>query len=31
VAYIGTPRLAHPEQAEDFKKEVIEEASDASL
>jgi hypothetical protein len=31
VAYIGSPRLAHPEQAEDFKKEVIEEASDANL
>jgi hypothetical protein len=31
VAYIGSPRLAHPEQAEDFKKEVIEETSDAGL
>ena len=25
VAYIGSPRLAHPEQAADFKKEVVEE------
>jgi hypothetical protein len=31
VAYIGSPRLVHPEQAADFKKEVIEEPSDASL
>lgn len=31
VAYIGSPRLAHPEQAEDFKKEVIEDINDASL
>ena len=31
VAYIGSPRLAHPEQAEDFKKEVIEEMADARL
>ena len=29
--YIGSPRLAHPEQAADFEKEVIEESSDASL
>ncbi len=25
AAYIGSPRLVHPEQAADFKKEVIEE------
>ncbi|MEW6209403.1 MAG: hypothetical protein AB1631_13620 [Acidobacteriota bacterium] len=31
IAYIGSPRLAHREQAEDFKKEVIEEPNDASL
>jgi len=31
VAYIGSPRLVHPEQAADFKKEVIEELPDASL
>jgi len=31
VAYLGSPRLVHPEQAADFKKEVIEEPSDASL
>ncbi|HEY0072133.1 MAG TPA: hypothetical protein VGE04_19395 [Chloroflexia bacterium] len=31
VAHIYSPRLAHPEQAADFKLEVTEEASDASL
>ena len=31
VAYIGRPRLAHPEQAANFTKEVIEEPSDADL
>jgi hypothetical protein len=31
VAVINSPRLAHSEQAEDFKKEVFEEISDASL
>jgi len=31
VAYIGSPRLVHPEQAADFKKEVIEEPVDADL
>lgn len=31
VAYIGSPRLAHPEQAADFQKEVLEESSDANL
>jgi hypothetical protein len=30
-SYIGSPRLAHPEQAADFQKEVVEESSDASL
>jgi hypothetical protein len=25
VGYIGSPRLVHPEQAADFKKEVVEE------
>ncbi|MCI0618821.1 hypothetical protein L0244_38090 [bacterium] len=24
VAYIGSPQLAHPEQAADFRKEVID-------
>lgn len=28
---IGSPRLAHPEQAVDFVKEVIEESDDASI
>ena len=31
VARIFSPRLAHPEQAKDFVKEVIEERADASL
>ena len=31
VAHIYSPRLAHPEEAEDFKLEVIEESSDAQL
>ena len=31
VAYIGSPRLVHPEQAVDFIKEVIEEPSDGDL
>jgi hypothetical protein len=30
-AYIGSPRLMHPEQAADFKKEVVEDSRDASL
>ena len=30
-AYIGSPRLANPEQIVDFKKEVIEEIPDAGL
>jgi hypothetical protein len=31
AAYIGSPRLAHPEQAGDFRKQVTEEATDAEL
>ena len=31
VAYIGSPRLVHSEQAADFKKEVVEELPDVSL
>lgn len=31
VSYIGSPRLVHPEQAVDFKKEVIEEVPDAGV
>jgi hypothetical protein len=31
ASYVGSPRLAHPEQAADFEKEVVEEDSDASL
>ena len=31
VAYIGSPRLAYPEQLADFKKEVVEEGRDAGL
>ena len=31
LAHIRTPRLAHPEQAGDFAKEVIEVAHDAKL
>jgi hypothetical protein len=31
IAYIGSPRLVHPEQAADFTKEVIEEPLDADL
>lgn len=30
-AYIGSPRLAHPEQAADFHKEVVEESQDAGV
>jgi hypothetical protein len=29
--FVGSPRLAHPEQAIDFVKEVIEEQNDASI
>lgn len=31
AAYIGSPRLARPEQASDFQKEVIEGDVDAGL
>jgi hypothetical protein len=31
IAYIGSPRLLHSEQAGDFKKEVIEEINDAGI
>ncbi len=31
LAYIGSPRLVHPEQVVDFKKEVIEDIQDAGL
>ena len=31
VARIFSPRLAHPEQAVDFKMEIVEEPSDAGL
>jgi hypothetical protein len=31
TSYIGSPRLAHQEQAADFQKEVVEESFDASL
>jgi hypothetical protein len=31
VAYVGSPHLAHPEQAVDFKKEVFEDTSDADI
>jgi hypothetical protein len=31
AAYIGSPRLARPEQASDFKKEVIEGDLNAGL
>lgn len=30
-ARIVSPRLAHPEQAADFKMEIVEEPSDAGL
>jgi hypothetical protein len=29
VAYLGSPRLVHPEQAADFEKKVVEEPQDA--
>lgn len=31
IVYVGSPRLVHPEQAADFRKEIIEENRDASL
>jgi hypothetical protein len=30
-AYVGSPRLANPAQAVEFRKEVIQEAPDAGL
>ena len=30
VGYLASPRLVHPEQAMDFKKEVVQESHDAS-
>ena len=31
VAYMISPRLAHPEQVNDFKLEIVEEPADASV
>ncbi len=31
TAAVLSPRLAHPEQASDFKKEILEESSDAGV
>jgi hypothetical protein len=31
VAYIGSPRIAHPEQLADFEKEVVEAGHDAGI
>lgn len=31
IFHVYTPRLAHPEQAADFAKEVIKESSDAGV
>ena len=31
IAYVASPQLAHPEQAADFKLEVVEESADASV
>jgi hypothetical protein len=31
VVHLFSPRLAHPEQAADFKMEVVKESTDASL
>jgi hypothetical protein len=31
IAHVISPRLAHPEQAADFKLEVVEEPADASI
>jgi len=31
LAHVSSPRLAHPEQAPDFAKQVIEESADAEL
>ena len=31
IAYIASPRLAHPEQAKDFQMQVIKETTDAGV
>lgn len=31
MVYLRSPRLAHPEQAADFKMEIIETSADAGL
>ncbi len=31
VAHVYSPRLAHPEQAVDFKKEIVEELPNADV
>jgi len=31
LAHIFSPRLAHPEQAADFKLEIVEDSSDGSI
>ena len=31
TSYIASPRLVHPEQADDLKMEVVEEATDAGV
>ena len=31
VAYVISPRLAHPEQVNDFELEIVEEPADASV
>ena len=31
AGYVGSPRLAHPEQSVDFEKEVSEDVLDAEL
>lgn len=31
VAHISSPRLVHPEQIDDFKKQVVEESPDANV
>jgi hypothetical protein len=31
VVHLPSPRLAHPEQADDFKKEVVQEIEDAGV
>jgi hypothetical protein len=31
VVHVGTPRLVHPEEAADFRKQIVEVADDAKL